>query len=826
LRWFSLALVLVGCNRSFPTPSTAPRLDSFDPASGFGGQVLTLRGDHFATGDFANTLNQVRFGTADVAVTVVSATELQVTVPDLGDVPQSFPISVTNDGVTATAPSLFSYLGPGHPRALGISSGADLSPTPTSISVYEGVQVVTLVRNNSVSIHEPSTGLTLSYGTNGEPFSSFLTCLSAACVNVGFGELLPGGPPAFYNGGRTTLEGAPFSAQGQLSDTPFQGPPSLLPVVGLRRGLLVLGASGANPSGGSVLQDQLSEPLPDNLLLLGNAFQSTLVDGGWLERTAAAGVTVPDGNGGIAVWSFFDADTGGLEQPLDGGNFSLVGLTPPDGGGPIATLLPAEVPLPAGALTLFPLSVGFSPDGSSLVLSFTDAARTRLSALQVNLTDLSSNAVALPPFQQNDQIIVGVDRLATWSSLGETVDLYDLSNDQLVNSVTLPGPAYTVTRDLVPPYHLYAAVASPPEVVELDPESGEVLSERSLQGVIGAESISPDGNQVAVATTQEPALVVLDGHSLSETSAFQPLAPPEQLNNGAIGQFTWLPEEDAGYALCAGAFYPQDGAQAGSEFRCGPAGQLFTQGPSGSLAPGVCRVGQETLGTVLQMQSLTLSDGGLELYTLGWPPGTDPDAGPPLGTRWGCDVPGGCIQNCQQQIQISIGEKLNQFVVHPSGRALAISDRNFFAIDSSGQQTLLCGTGNGCYIDQNSLAGIDPSGRWAVLGSHLGGVFDLESNPPQMVAQLLELDDIDTALGFSADSKRFYLGTLLGHVSEYSLEQLPQPYSLPDGGSVAQQLNPERSVYVGFGVGGIQSDPTGSKLLMFEFGSDRISVVQ
>src|SRR5699024_4949162 len=111
-----------------PAPPTVTKVD---PTTGETCSVVTITGTNFSATASENT---VKFDAETASITSASATELKVTVPQALTVGDSYQITVTVNGQTATAADKFEVTGDG-------CTTANQSPTAKFIFTANGLIV-------------------------------------------------------------------------------------------------------------------------------------------------------------------------------------------------------------------------------------------------------------------------------------------------------------------------------------------------------------------------------------------------------------------------------------------------------------------------------------------------------------------------------------------------------------------------------------------------------------------------------------------------------------------------------------------------------------
>ena len=208
-----LLVVLNSCaNKEEATP--APAIESFTPANGAAGTVVTINGANFST---TVSENIVKFGSATAILTSAGAGQLQVTVPTEAI---TAPISVTVGDQTATSSSVFTVTPPpaiasftptqGPVGTLVTITGSNFSATVADNIVKFGTSVASI---NSVSVTElkvtvPENAVTglISVKVSGQEISA-----------VGTFKVIPTpvitsiSPTKGFPGDRITITGSNFS---------------------------------------------------------------------------------------------------------------------------------------------------------------------------------------------------------------------------------------------------------------------------------------------------------------------------------------------------------------------------------------------------------------------------------------------------------------------------------------------------------------------------------------------------------------------------------------------------------------------------------------
>ena len=802
--WLTLAVVvLAACTRNFSAPVVpdaglnAPTLNPIS-ASVFANQTVVLQGTGFSP---EAASNQVRVGQSlaavvtDASVGSPSATSLEIVVPVPGEVQLPPQVTVTVNGLTSNAQPL-DYRGPGHPDDFVLVQGSDLSPTPIQVSVEGGIALVSVLRNRVHALVLPQTQLVLAFPAEGEklPFGA-----SALVDFPGHGVLASPNLPGITlwasefdpHTGLQAVRSTAFDTGASLSFPTVADDLAVTTDFGNLRGLTAI----VPVAGGAVAYVDAGASLPDWVIprdpLLGVASSATnafpfVDDGGAVEITALASLLVTP-QGQLAVEKLFIKTTEGNPPSLLAEGISVLGADSPGGTLDLSGVSPQIMSLQPNSDALwFPASSTVT--GSVLVRTQTDDGGTHVLPVglpfEVGSIAATNNHVAVGTPTSPQLVLVTPQDGGTFTTA----------------SVQLPGAPEALDRDGLDDGQIYAVLPEPPMLVQVDADSAQVVRTTPLNNQLLVAAVRPDGKWVAVAAQRYPALAVLDGQTLVEDVAgFQHLSPADQVDLTFPVSAAW--PVDGGDQLCvAGVQYviPNGHIDQGTEqwgVHCAP------QDAEGDPNSGC---------DVLAGQPFA-SDGGT---TLALAPLSDGRVRA-LGGGQAFDCTASCPGTCADAGVYGLSSMVSTSVGDILGVAETPSGPNLELVTPGGDSRLLCGNA-GCVRDGFAgVIAVDPMAKLALVLGHDSTLVDLTTG--DVVGQVLYFSDIPASAAFSPDGTRLYVGTELGHVDEYRLSDI---------GDANAILQPSRSIFAGFPVAQIAPFPDGSRLILTDFDSDHLHVVQ
>ncbi|MBS2026923.1 MAG: IPT/TIG domain-containing protein [Deltaproteobacteria bacterium] len=798
-----LALVaLSACSRSFTppvTPDSGLGAPTLAPIAGsvFANQTVVLQGTGFS--DQAAS-NQVRVGQSlaevvtDPSVGSPGATALEIVVPEPGVAELPPLVTVTVNGLTSNAQPL-QYLGPGHPGDFVLVQGSDLSPTPITLSIEGGLALVSVLRNRVHALVLPETQLVLSFPATGAklPFGAaalldfpghgFLSSPGQTGVALWASEFDPHGglqtirSTAFDTGTSLSL---PIVDDGLAITTDFGNLRGLTAVVPVAGGAVVYFDAGSNLPSWVIPRD----PHEGVASSASNDFPFA-TDAGIVELGVVTSLLIDQG--GLAVDKLVVETVQGQPPTVLASTFLPVG---PDSPGAALDLSGANPQIMSiqtdNKVVWFPSSSSIS--GSVLV--------------SVNADDGGAHVLPVGlPFEVGS-IAATTKHVAVGTPTSPELVLVTPFDDGGFStaSVQLPGPPEALDRDVLQEGMVYAVVPEPPMLVQVDADAAQVVRSMPLNNQLLVAAVRPDGKWVAVAAQRYPALAVLDGQTLVEDPAgFQHLAPPDQVDLTFPVSAAWpTPNSDQ---LCVAAVQyviPNGRLDQGYEqwgVHCAP------QDAEGDPTAGC---------DVLPPQAIA-ADAGSQITVAALPDGRVRALGG--GQAWDCTArcPGSCadagVYGLLSMVSTRSGDLLG-VAETPNGPTLE-------RVTPGGDSRLLCGDVPCVREGFAGVIAVDPQDKLALVLGHDAALVNLETG--EMVGQLLYFSDIPASAAFSADSTRLYVGTELGHVDEYLLS---------DKGDANTILQPSRSIFAGFPVAQIAPFPDGSRLILTDFDSDHLHVVQ
>ena len=799
----ALALfALTACSRSFTppvTPDSGLGAPTLAPIAGsvFANQTVVLQGTGFSE---QAASNQVRVGQSlaevvtDPSVGSPSAAALEIVVPEPGVAQLPPLVTVTVNGLTSNAQPL-QYLGPGHPGDFVLVQGSDLSPTPVTLSVEGGLALVSVLRNRVHALVLPQTQLVLSFPAT----TSKLPFGAAALVDFpGHGFLASPNQPGITlwasefdpHGGLQTIRSTAFDTGASLSLPVIDDGLALTSDFGNLRGLTEV----VPVAGGAVIYFDAGSNLPSWAIprdpLLGVASSVTndfpfAADGGIVELSVVASLLLDPQ--GLALEKLLLSTTQGNPPTLLYSSVFQVGPDGPAAGLELSGASPQIMSLqPNGEALWFPASTTVT--GSVLVRASTEDGGAHVVPVglpfEVGSIAATNNHVAVGTPTSPELVLVTPEGDGGFSTA----------------SVQLPGPPEALDRDGLQDGQIYAVLPEPPMLVQVDADSAQVVRSMPLNNQLLVAAVRPDGKWVAVAAQRYPALAVLDGQTLVEDSAgFQHLAPPDQVNLTFPVSAAW-PRPDSDQLCVAAVQYviPSGRLDQGYEqwgVHCAP------QDSEGDPTAGC---------DVLPPQPIP-ADAGSLITVAALPDGRVRALGG--GQAWDCatSCPGQCadagVYGLLSMVSTRSGNLLG-VATTPNGPTLELAT-------PGGDSRLLCGDVPCVREGFAGVIAVDPQDKLALVLGHDAALVDLQTG--EMVGQLLYFSDIPASAAFSADSTRLYVGTELGHVDEYLLS---------DVGDANTILQPSRSIFAGFPVAQIAPFPDGSRLILTDFDSDHLHVVQ
>jgi len=798
------AVGAAACSRSFKPPvASGPHIEALDDHGGvFAGETVTLHGSGFSP---QRSGNQVSVAWPSGVVSAVVLDDLQagspsestlvVSVPNLG-APTAANVAVTVEGRTSNAASL-AFRGAGHPVELKLATSADLSPTLTSASVFRGTAAVTLLRNRVVALASPGFSVPATFPLGADPtLLPFASALLPAPPTAGGPDAV-----AIWLGIFDVSSGPSqrlFEAQGSdVFSFAFQpwtaGSLPFSPVAA--------GQDGLHQYVPTVDGKVVSYLAGVEAAALGQRADAIVRDPhGGLITSASALVPLSTDDGGLSLATF---EAALLFDPASGG-LSLDEVSSPDAGAPVTLpVLEADSgePVPFAAIHVTALAVAPSETAGALPTQAFAIATGPGGATELLALDLITGRASLQalPFEADALVVTqshGENYLALSSVFAPVLYIYPAGDTSTLRAVVdLPGLPFTLTRDEAGGAlgAVYAVIASPPELVAVDPQTATEVSRTPFNSEIRVAAMNRDGTALAVAASRLPALAIVDGETLQEDGAgFQHAAgfgAPETTAAG-VGAFRLTP--DGGEELCMelAAFSPDGGAL--PSLRCGPpdglmAGQRSCELLSADdLSAGLNQLAAPSL--------VAMPDGRLLVFG--------------GKRRWSC-APGcsGCTPAGDDYPAMTL------VTGSAAGDVFGRTAGGLVEVDASGAPHPLCAIADAhCADDTAKTLAVDPRGA---LLSALGQgpvLYDLVSgNLPQRIPYF---SDIPTAQAFSPDGRRLYVGTVLGHLDEYDVSTWQQPFP---------QV---RTLFAGFPITQILAYPDGSRLLLGELNTDRLHVVQ
>ncbi|MBS2029516.1 MAG: IPT/TIG domain-containing protein [Deltaproteobacteria bacterium] len=716
-----------------------PILLDAQPQQAFAGAVVVLHGSGWGA---LPQDNIVRVGNALAQVTAVEDDALQVIMPALGPVAQDAAVSVTVAGQTGHLPGVLHYRGPGHAQLARLHLESDLSAQPAALAVNGNWLALATTRQDQLQIENfTSTGTVLStYFTDPTvlPLRGFLT--NGSWWTLGHRDV------DFSDPAQLTAAALPPSTPLALQTPELPGVRVWDAVVG-QRGPIRIGA-------------------------VDDAAAGLHVEGA-VETSAIEPDNASPGADRVAVVAGVD---GGHEVSV----FEI-----PARGKPLQ-LAQRPLALPPGT-ALGP--VALTPDLETLLA----LAQTPLVS-QVMALDLSPDAGAatpLTPFIDGMDAIAASDTnfaVATGHGL-PYVRVYDYDGVYR-ELIPLASSATVMTRDSQPPFHIFVAQPSPPEVLELDYANQTVLQTLPLSAGLNAGAFSPSGARFAVSTYFPCQLAVMDSASMEVPSRGGMSAgaqPGDDSSQPFIRQLGW-PNESW---VC--------GTVNGVKLVCSHDNDFFS--PDACVLP---------LPQASQPTARLSTHGDGKVYA-------SADASSVV-----CDLSGGCPTRCSPTFldgQIAASVDLLQFSADGQHALATDSEPTYVAIQAFSTDA---GASIPPLVVPDGVAygiAVHPSLPLGVVAARPESLLvNLDSG--QVVAHFDTVLAPARSAGFSPDGSRVYLGTELGDVIAYDLA------GLQDG--AVPTLRPEGAVHAGFSIETMIVDPTGSRLIVFssQSSSDALWVVE
>ena len=400
---------------------------------------------------------------------------------------------------------------------------------------------------------------------------------------------------------------------------------------------------------------------------------------------------------------------------------------------------------------------------------------------QVMALDLSPDAGAatpLTPFIDGMDAIAASDTnfaVATGHGL-PYVRVYDYDGVYR-ELIPLASSATVITRDAQPPFHIFVAQPSPPQVLELDYSKQAVLQTLPLNAGLNAGAFSPTGARFAVSTFFPCQLAVMDSASMEVPSR-------GGMSTGA------QPGDDSSQPFIRQIGWPNE------TWVCGAVNgvRIVCSHDNGFFSPDACEL-PLPLASEPTARLSTHGDGKVYAST---------DTGVVV-----CDLSAGCPTHCTPTFldgQIAASVDLLQFSADGQHALATDSEPTYVAIQAFSVDA-------GASIPQLVV----PDGVAYSIAVHPSLPLGVVAARPESLLVNLDSGQVvahfDTVLaparsaGFSPDGTRVYLGTELGDVIAYNLS------GLQDG--AVPTLRPEGAVHADFSIETMIVDPTGSRLVVF-----------